>query len=178
MKKLKSFKQIENLAEMPLAFPADFKDSVCGMVMPRTGLVISRAIEKQGGAWNLTWTILVCGINLFFQNSRERAENIVKQYINDFKRNAREELKACMEQPDPAGPIKILQNTRSEFSAHFIKAEKEIEAALQTAENMLNAEQDKAAIIPELQKLIETTDAKLKECQQMEADIRADFQGS
>ncbi len=178
MKKLKSFEQIENLAGMPLDFPTEFKDSVLGMVLSKTGLVISRAIEKQGGAWNLTWTILICGINLFFQNSRERAEHIVKQYINDFKRNAREELKACMEQPDPAGPIKILQNTRSEFSAHFIKAEKEIEAALQTAENMLNAEQDKAAIIPELQKLIETTDAKLKRCQQMEAFIRADFQGS
>ena len=149
-----------------------------GIVLPKTGLVISRAIEAQGGAWNWIWTILVCGINLFFQTSRERAEHIVNQYINDFKRNAREELKACMEQPDPAGPMKILQNTRSEFSAHFIKAEKEIEAALQTAENMLNAEQDKAAIIPALQKLIETTDAKLKECQQMEADIRADFQGS
>lgn len=178
MKKLKSFKQIENLAEMPLAFPADFKDSVCGMVMPRTGLVISRAIEKQGGAWNLTWTILTCGINLFLQNSRDRAEHIVNQYINDFKRNTREELKACMEQPDPAGPMKILQNTRSEFSAHFIKAEKEIEAALQTAENMLNDELDKAAIIPALQKLIATTDAQLQECQQMEADIRADLQGT
>lgn len=178
MKGLESFKQIGSLAGMSFAFPSEFKDSVMGMVLPKTGLVISRAIEAQGGAWNWTWTILVCGINLFFQASRERAEHIVDQYIEDFKRNTREALKACMEQPDPAGPMKILQNTRSEFSAHFIKAEKEIEAALQTAENMLNAEQDKAAIIPALQKLIETTDAKLKECQQMEADIRADLQGS
>lgn len=178
MKALQSFKQIGSLAGMSLDFPTEFKDSVMGIVLPKTGLVISRAIEAQGGAWNWIWTILVCGINLFLQASRDRAEYIVNQYINDFKRNTREALKACMEQPDPAGPMKILQNTRSEFSAHFIKAEKEIEAALQTAENMLNSEQDKAAIIPELQKLIETTDAKLKECQDMEADIRADFQGS
>ena len=43
---------------------------------------------------------------------------------------------------------------------------------------MLNDEQDKASIIPALQKLIATTDAQLQECQQMEADIRADLQGS
>lgn len=178
MKGLESFKQIGSLAGMSLDFPTEFKDSVMGMVLPKTELVISRAIEAQGEAWNWIWTILVCGINLFFQTSRDRAEHIVNQYINDFKRNTREALKACMEQPDPAGPMKILQNTRSEFSAHFIKAEKEIQAALQTAENMLNVELDKAAIIPKLQKLIETTDAKLKECQQMEEDIRADFQGS
>lgn len=178
MKALQSFKQIGSLAGMSFDFPTEFKDSVMGMVLPKTGLVISRAIEEQGGAWNWIWTILVCGINLFFQTSRERAEHIVKQFIDDFKKNAREELKACMEQPDPAGPMKILQNTRSEFSAHFIKAEKEIQAALQTAEKMLNAEQDKAAIIPALQKLIATTDAQLQECQQMEADIRADLQGS
>lgn len=178
MKALQSFKQIGSLAGMSFDFPTEFKDSVMGMVLPKTGLVISRAIEAQGGAWNWIWTILTCGINLFFQNAKARAEHIVNQYINNFKRNAREELKACMEQHDPAGPMKILQNTRSEFSAHFIKAEKEIEAALQTAENILNTEQDKAAIIPELQKLIATTDAKLKRCQQMEAFIRADFQGS
>ncbi len=178
MKALQSFKQIGSLAGMSFDFPTEFKDSVMGIVLPKTGLVISREIEAQGGAWNWIWTILLCGINLFFQTSRDRAEHIVKQYINNFKRNTREALKACMEQPDPAGPMKILQNTRSEFSAHFIKAEKEIDAALQTAENMLNAEQDKASIIPALQKLIETTDTKLKECQQMEADIRADLQRS
>lgn len=178
MKALQSFKQIGSLAGMSFDFPTEFKDSVLGMVLSKTGLVISRAIEAQGGAWNWIWTILTVGVYVSVQKTRERAECIVNQYINDFKRNALDELKACMEQPDPAGPIKILQNTRSEFSAHFIKAEKEIEAALQTAENMLNAEQDKAAIIPALQKLIATTDAQLQECQQMEADIRADFQGS
>lgn len=176
MKGLESFKQIGSLAGMSFVFPTEFKDSVMGMVLTKTGLVISKGIEAQGGAWNWIWTILCCGINLFFKTSRERAEHIINQYINDFKRNAREELKACMEQPDPAGPMKILQNTRSKFSAHFIKAEKEIQAALQTAENTLNTEQDKASIIPALQKLIETTDAKLKKCQDMEADIRADFQ--
>lgn len=178
MKALQSFKQIGSLAGMSFDFPTEFKDSVMGMVLPKTELVISRAIVAQGGAWNWIWIILSCGINLFFPTSKDRAEHIVNQYIGDFKRNTREALKACMEQPDPAGPMKILQNTRSEFSAHFIKAEKEIQAALQTAENMLNDEQDKASIIPALQKLIAKTDAQLQECQQMEADIRADLQGS
>lgn len=175
MEKLEGFKTIENVAGIQLQFPKDFSNSVRAMVLPQATQVMIDVVDEQDGLWQWIWTILTFGMKELYVTSNARAEAIVDKFIGDFKDKAFAHLQQCMEQEAPAGPVKVLQNTLSEFRSCFCNAETQILETIDSARSILNDERSKAEIIPGLKALIDETNSLQSECQQMESDIRKDF---
>lgn len=175
MEKLEGFKTIENVAGIQLQFPKDFSNSVRAMVLPQATQVMIDVVDEQDGLWQWIWTILTFGMKDFYVTSNARAEAIVDEFIGNFKDKAFAHLQQCMEQEAPAGPVKVLQNTLSEFRSCFRNAETQILETIDSARSILNDERSKAEIIPGLKALIDETNSLQSECQQMESDIRKDF---
>lgn len=175
MEKLEKFKSIEDVAGIRLQFPEDFSTSVHGMVIPRAQQLMSDVVEEDNSVWEWIWTILSFGLYNLFKDNNARAEAIVRKFIGEFKRKTLDHLRACMEQENPVGPVRVLKKTMETFNEYFCSEEENVRLGLENAEAVLNEELNKAAIIPQLKNQSDEMTRLQSACQYMESDIQKDF---
>lgn len=175
MDQLKSFKNINCVADYTPQFPADFDKSTNSMVLPTARELLDRAFDSQRNPWQWLWIILTVGIFTPFPSREAHAAHIVDKSMEQFVAVTFNNLKHIMEQETPAGPMKVLQNTFAEFKKCFSDAEAQIMLNIDNAEELLQERSDRASLVPALRAASEKMKELLEKCSIMEEDIRKDF---
>ncbi len=178
LQEAEAFKELKGLASINPQFPESFVNSVHGMFLPQAEKLMEEVFNQQGGFWNFVWAILLFGLNAFFINARARAEAIVKNFLDDFQKMTFDQLWNCMNQKNPDGPMKALQNSESDFKRCFNKAEEIVQKNLDGAKGLLNDVTRTADVIPTYKQLSAELLQLKDECGKLEARVREDFPSS
>lgn len=175
MQKLEFFKEIEPLTNKVPQFPDKFVESVNGMVLPKASELMEQAYNQANTFVEWMWTILTFGVFAVFRNNKARATAIVNAFIGDFKKITSEQLKTCMEQENPPGPVKVLQNIFIEFKKGFNIVEGEIRATLDKYSAQVQECENATELIPRLESVCRDLSELEEKCRKQESEIRKDF---
>ena len=173
-----AFNELKGLASINPQFPESFVNSVHGMLLPQAEKLMEEVFNQQGGFWNFIWHILAFGLFLPFTNNKARAKAIVENFLNDFQEMTFDQLWKCMHQDTPAGPMKALNNSLSDFKNCFNEAEKIVRRNLDGAKSLLADVKRTADVVPTYKQLSAGLLQLKDECGKLEARVREDFPSS
>ena len=115
---------------------------------------------------------------MFFPTGKARAKAIVENFLNDFQEMTFDQLWKCMHQDTPAGPMKALNNSLTDFKNCFNEAETIVRRNLDGAKSLLDDVKRTADVVPTYKQLSAELLQLKDECGKLEARVREDFPSS
>lgn len=178
LQEAEAFKELKGLASINPQFPESFVNSVHGMLLPQAEKLMEEVFNQQGGFWEYVWAILTFGLKDFKWTKKTQATAIVKKYLVDFQEMTFDQLWKCMHQDTPAGPMKALNNSLTDFRKCFNEAEKIVRRNLDGAKSLLADVKRTADVVPTYKQLSAELLQLKDECGKLEARVREDFPSS
>ncbi|MBQ4613865.1 MAG: dynamin family protein [Akkermansia sp.] len=175
MRDVAAFKQLGCLASIEVKFPDSFTDAVKGMALPKATELLEAAFKEQNKFSEWIWDVLTFGLKSLCVSGKTWAEKIVDKYLPAFAKITSNHLMTCMEQEEPAGPVRELMNAVKAFKECFENAEMQIVEAHNTAQRYVNEAQNKVSLVSELESTCRTISALLEKLRTLENEIKQRF---